>query len=60
MSRQTQHMVEVKYVTTKKYIFVTKDEKKGKMNVPTQRSMSRLNEEMKVEISIMTIIKQWK
>ena len=60
MSRQTQHKVEVKYVTTKKYIFVTKDEKKWKMNVATQRSMSRLNEEMKAEISVVTMIKQWK
>ena len=50
----------MKYVTTKKYIFVTKYEKKWKMNVATQRSMSRLNEEMKAEISVVTMIKQWK
>ena len=40
MSRQTQHKVEVKYVATK-------DETNRKMNVATQKSMSRHNEELK-------------
>ena len=60
MSRRTQHKVEVKYVATKKSIVVTKDEKNCKMNVATQKSMSQHNEELKVEISVVTMIKQWK
>ena len=35
MSRQTQHKVKVKYVTTKKSIIATKDKKNFKMNVET-------------------------
>ena len=50
MSRQTQHKVEVKYVATK-------DEKNCKMNVATQKSMSRHNKELKAEISVVTMIK---
>ena len=59
MSRQTQHKVEVKFVTIKKSIVVTKDENNCKMNVAMQKSMSRHNEELKVEISVATMIKQW-
>ena len=59
MSRQTQHKVEVKYVTTKKSIVATKDEKNCKMNVATQKSMSRHNKELKAEISVATMTKQW-
>ena len=59
MSRQTQHKVEVKYVAAKKSIVPTKDEKKYKMNAATQRSMSRHNEEVKSEISVVAMIKQW-
>ena len=44
MSSKTQHKVEVKYVATKKSIVATKDEKNFKMNVATQKSMSRHNE----------------
>ena len=44
MSRQTQHRVEVKYVARKKFIVVTKDVKNYKMNVATQKIMSRHNE----------------
>ena len=44
MSRQTQHKVEVKYVATKKSIVATKVEKNFKMNVATQKNMSRHNE----------------
>ena len=58
MSRKTQHKVEMKYVATKKYIVVTKDEKNCKMNVATQKSILSHNEELKVEISIVTMIKQ--
>ena len=47
------------YVPTKKSIVATKDVKNCKMNVATQKSMSRHNEELKVEISIKTMIKQW-
>ena len=57
MSRKTQHKVEVKYVTTKKSIVATKDEKNCKMNVVTQKSMSLHNEELKVEIFVATMIK---
>ena len=49
----------MKYVATKKFIFATKDEKNCKMNVVTQKSMSRHNEEVKAEISVATMIKQW-
>ena len=58
MSRQTQHKVEVKYVATKKSIVMTKDDNDCKMNVTTQKSMSRHNEELKVEISVAKMIKQ--
>ena len=60
MSRQTQHKVEVKYVATKKFIVMTKYVKNCKMNVAKQKTMSRHNEELKAEISIATMIKQWK
>ena len=46
MSRKTQQKVEVKYVVTKKSIVATKDEKNCKMNVVTQKSMSRHNEKL--------------
>ena len=59
MSRQTQPKVKVKYVATKKFIVVTKYVKNCKMNVATQKTMSRHNEELNAEISIMTMIKQW-
>ena len=59
MSRQTQRKVEVKYVATKESIVTTKDEKNCKMNVATQKSMSRHNEELKAEIFVLTTIKQW-
>ena len=59
MSRQTQHKVEEKFFATKKSIVATKDKNNCKMNVVTQKSMSRHNEELKVEISVATMIKQW-
>ena len=46
----------MKYIATKKSIVTTKDEKNCKMNVATQKSMSRHNEELKVEVSIPTMI----
>ena len=57
MSPQTQRKVEVKYVATKESIVTKKDEKNCKMNVATQKSMSRHNEELKAEISVLTMIK---
>ena len=59
MSRQTQHQVEVKHVEIKKSIVMTKDEKNYKTNIVMQKSMSRHNEELKEEISVATMIKQW-
>ena len=49
----------MKYVAIKKYIVATKDVKNCKMNVATHKSMSRHNEELKAEISVATMIKQW-
>ena len=49
----------MKYVVTKKSIVETKDEKNCKMNVATQKSMSRHNEELKAKISVAIMIKQW-
>ena len=47
----------MKYVATKKSIAVTKDEKNCKMNVATQKSMSRHIEKLKKKISVATMIK---
>ena len=59
MVQQTQHKVEVNYVAIKTSIVVTKVEKNYKKNVATQKIMSRRNEELKVEISILIMIKKF-
>ena len=59
MSQETQHKVEVKSVTTKISIVMTKFEKNYKKNVATQKIMLQHNEEMKAEISISTMIEMF-
>ena len=48
----------MKYASTKKSIVAIKDEKNCKMNVVTKKSMSRHNEEVKAEISVVKMIMQ--
>ena len=59
MTRKTQHKVEVNSVVTKTTPIATIVKNNYQTNVVTQKSMSRHNEELKAEISVATIIKQW-
>ena len=54
MSQQTQHKVEVNSVATKTSIIATKAEKNYKKNVATQKIMLPHNEELKIEIFVVT------
>ena len=59
MSRKTQHKVEVNSVATKTSTVAIKGEKNYKKNVVTQKIMSRHNEELKVEISVASMIEKF-